>query len=68
MKGREKMKFLETYLKLQETNANYIVLMRNGIFFLAIGKSAVALNKMINLKVICMNMGTDFLFIYHLLF
>ena len=33
MKGREKMKFLETYLKLQETNANYIVLMKNGIFF-----------------------------------
>ena len=28
--------------------------MRNGIFFLAIGKSAVALNKIINLKVICM--------------
>ena len=54
MKGREKVKFLETYLKLQEKNENYIVLMRNGIFFLAIGKSAVALNKMINLKVICM--------------
>ena len=29
MKGREKVKFLETYLKLQETNANYIVLMRS---------------------------------------
>ena len=48
------MKFIETYLKFQETNDNYIIIMRNGIFFLAIGKSAVALNKIINLKVICM--------------
>lgn len=47
------MKFNEIVENLQEKNKGYIVLVRNGIFFIAIGKDAVIIHEIFELKPIC---------------
>lgn len=47
------MKFNEIVKNLQERNKGYIVLVRNGIFFIAIGKDAVIIHEIFDLKPIC---------------
>ena len=47
------MKFNEIVEELQERNKGYIVLVRNGIFFIAIGKDAVKIHEIFGLKPIC---------------
>ena len=44
------MKYLELIQKLQQENPEHIILVKNGIFFVAIGKDALELNKTIGLK------------------
>ncbi len=48
------MKFTEIVERLQEENPENIILVKNGIFFIAMGKDAVILNKELGLKVTCM--------------
>lgn len=50
------MKYLELVKKLQNASENegHIVMMKSGIFFVGIGKDAVILNRLINLKLTCM--------------
>ncbi len=48
------MKFVEEIEKLQKENQGYIVLVKNGIFFVAIGKDAIELNSKLGLKLTCM--------------
>ncbi len=48
------MKYLELIQKLQQENPEHIILVKNGIFFVAIGKDALELNKTIGLKLTCM--------------
>ena len=48
------MKFVEEVEKLQEENPGYLVLVKSGIFFVAIGKDAITLNETLGLKLICM--------------
>ena len=50
------MKYLDLLESLQRLpeNAGHIVMMKNGIFFIGIGKDAVILNKLLNLKCVCM--------------
>lgn len=48
------MKFVDTVENLQKNNPGKIILVKNGIFFVAIGKDAVALNSEIGLKRTCM--------------
>ncbi len=47
------MGFCEMIEKLQERNKGKIVLCRNGNFYIAIGKDAIALNNILNLKLTC---------------
>ncbi|MDO5556569.1 MAG: hypothetical protein Q4G09_08320 [Clostridia bacterium] len=47
------MKFHEVVEKVQSENPGYIVLIRSGIFFVAVGKDAIMLNKLFNFKLIC---------------
>lgn len=47
------MKFLEIIKQLQLKNHGYIVLVRNGIFFIGVGKDAILLNKILGLKLVC---------------
>ena len=47
------MKFNEGVMKMQEQNPGYILLVRNGIFYIALGKDAVVLNKEFGKKQIC---------------
>ena len=49
------MKFLELVkmLKNKEENKNVIVLVKCGAFFIAIGKDAIWLSKVFNLKTTC---------------
>ncbi|MBP3597397.1 MAG: hypothetical protein J6J60_08395 [Clostridia bacterium] len=51
------MKFTEEVEKLQKKYPNSIILVKNGIFFVAIGKDAIILNKELALKVTCMKEG-----------
>lgn len=51
------MKFLEIVKKLQLENHGYIVIVKNGIFFIGVGKDAILLNKILGLKLICMKTG-----------
>lgn len=53
----EKMKYLELVEKLQRDNQGYIVIIKNGIFFIAVGKDAIVLNEELGLKVTCMKSG-----------
>ena len=51
------MKYIELIEKLQKENKNHIILMKNGIFFIAIGKDAIELNKLLDLQLTCMREG-----------
>ncbi len=51
------MKYTELLEKLQKENKEHIVLIKNGIFFIAIGKDAIELNKLIGLQLTCMREG-----------
>ena len=44
------MKMVEEMEKLQQENAGSIILVKNGIFFVAIGKDALTLHDEIGLK------------------
>ena len=48
------MKMVEQMEKLQQQNLGTIILVKNGIFFVAIGKDAIMLHKMLELKLTCM--------------
>ena len=47
------MKFNEGVIKMQEQNQGYILLIRNGIFYTALGKDAVVLSEELNQKQTC---------------
>ena len=47
------MKFNEGVIKMQELNPGYIILVRSGIFYVALGKDAVVLSKEFNQKQVC---------------
>ena len=47
------MKFLEKCEQLEEKEHGFIVLVSKGVFFTAIGKSALELNKIFSLKTTC---------------
>ena len=51
------MKFLKVVEKLQEKNEGYIVIIKNGVFFVGIGKDAILMNKILDLKLVCMKEG-----------
>ena len=48
------MKMVEEMEKLQQENAGSIILVKNGIFFVAIGKDALTLHDELGLKLTCM--------------
>lgn len=48
------MKFIERVEQLQKENEGSIVIIKNGIFFIGIGKDAIILNKILGLKLTCM--------------
>lgn len=48
------MKFVQEIEKLQKENEGTIILAKNGIFFVAIGKDAIILNEELGLKLTCM--------------
>ena len=47
------MKFYEIVKKLQKENKGKIVLIRNGIFYCAIGKDAVLMNNVLGYIPVC---------------
>ena len=51
------MKFLDIVKQLQLKNYGYIVIIKNGIFFIGVGKDAILLNKILGLKLICLKTG-----------
>lgn len=51
------MKFLDIVKQLQLKNHGYIVIVKNGIFFIGAGKDAILLNKILGLKLICLKTG-----------
>jgi len=51
------MKFIERVEKLQKENEGTIILVKNDIFFVGIGKDAVILENLLRLKVTCMKPG-----------
>lgn len=55
--GEFKLKYTELLEKLQEENKDHIILMKNGIFFVAIGRDAIELNKLLGLQLTCMREG-----------
>ena len=48
------MKLLEVIENLQERNRGHIVIIKNGIFFIGVGKDALVLNELLGLKLTCM--------------
>lgn len=48
------MKFVQEVEKLQKENKGTIILAKNGIFFVAIGKDAIKLHEELGLKLTCM--------------
>lgn len=58
-KGDFVLKYIDLVRKLQkeEKNDGYIVIIKSGIFFIGLGKDAIILNKLLNLKLICMREG-----------
>lgn len=52
------MKFIEKVKKLQKENEGTIILVKSGIFFVGIGKDAVLLQELLDLKVTCMKPET----------
>jgi len=57
MKRGINLKYIELIEKLQQKNKEKIVLIKNGIFFVAIGKDAIELNKLLGLQLTCMKTG-----------
>ena len=51
------MKFLEVIEELQRKNEGSIVIVKNGVFYMGVGKDAVLLNEILRLKVFCMKKG-----------
>ncbi len=53
------MKYLDLMEKLQKSQENQgsIVMMKNGIFFVGVGKDAIILNNLLGLKLTCMKDG-----------
>ena len=51
------MNYLKVMEKLYEENQGYIVLMRCGIFYSAVGYNALKLAELFDLKLICMTEG-----------
>lgn len=51
------MKYTDLMIKLQEENEGEIIIMQNGIFFIAIGKDAISMNKLLGLQLTCMKEG-----------
>lgn len=47
------MTFSDKILELQKENPNEVILIKNGIFFVAVGKDAILLNQKLNLKCTC---------------
>ena len=52
-----KLKYTELLEKLQNEHNGYLILVKNGIFFIAIGKDAIALNQLLGLQLTCMRNG-----------
>ncbi len=48
------MKFIERVEQLQKENEGSIVIIKNGIFFIGVGKDAIILNRILGLKLTCM--------------
>ena len=48
------MKFTNEIEKLQKKYAGTVILVKNGIFFVGVGKDAIILNRELGLKVTCM--------------
>lgn len=48
------MKFVERIEELQKENEGIIIIVKNGIFFIGIGKDAMILNELLGLKLTCM--------------
>ena len=48
------MKFVQEVEKIQKENEGSIILAKNGIFFVAIGKDAIILHEELGLKLTCM--------------
>ena len=51
------MSYLELMKKLCKENKGYIVIMRSGVFFTAIGANAIKLSKLFELKLLCISEG-----------
>ena len=49
------MNYLEIMKKLCEENEGYIILMRSGVFYTAIGKNAIKLSELFGLKLLCIS-------------
>lgn len=47
------MKFYEKLKIIQQQNKGKIILIRNGVFFIAVGKDAVLMHQILKLKPIC---------------
>lgn len=47
------MTFSDKILELQKENPNEVIFIKNGIFFVAVGKDAILLNQKLNLKCTC---------------
>jgi hypothetical protein len=54
--GGDILKYVDLLESLQKKKENegHIVMMKNGLFFIGIGKDAIILNKLQNLKCVCM--------------
>lgn len=51
------MSYLEVMKKLCEENKGYIVIMRSGVFFTAIGANAIKLSEIFGFKLLCISEG-----------
>lgn len=51
------MKYTDLLQKLQKKHEGHIVMMQSGIFFVSVGKDALELNKLLDLKLTCMKEG-----------
>lgn len=51
------MKFSDEVEKMQKENLGSVILVKNGIFFIGIGKDAIILNEELGLKLTCMKTG-----------
>lgn len=51
------MKFIEQVEEIQNVNEGYVIIVQRGIFFVALGKDAIFLNKELGLKISCEKEG-----------